>query len=170
MKHRNVICWLFFALTFLAGCSQGLDKDKFIDLRKGALAVNRSLKTDIRYEQLNESVSRLSDEISGLSSKRLSRREQELLGKYAALLAIYRDGLLLWKYKLEGSHYGFIPSGVIYVGQDVEPIVEKYRFLTESHVYGPTKQVWKSISGDSLQVVWDNARAQMAIIDAFSDN
>ncbi len=46
------------------------------------------------------------------------------------------------------------------MGQDVEPIVFKYRFVTEFHQYQPTKQYWKSIPRDSIQIIWGNADSQ----------
>jgi hypothetical protein len=80
-------------------------------------------------------------------------------------LAIYRDGLLLWKYKIDFAPFDFVPKGRIYVGQDVEPIVFKYRFPTDSHMYQPTRQYWKSISEDSIRIIWSNADSQLKIIE-----
>jgi hypothetical protein len=157
---------LFFSLC-LAGCSQEIDTHRFANVHRAARAVNQSLSTGVSYREFSNQVLHLSDELSAFAGKKLSERERELLMKYEGLLAIYEDGLLLWKYQREGERYHFIPAGVIYVGQDVEPVVEKYRFSTESHVYAPTKQVWKSIPGDSLKVIWRNADAQLAIIEAF---
>jgi len=59
-----------------------------------------------------------------------------------------------------------VPKGLIYVGHDAEPIVTKYRLQTESHVFGPTQQPWKSISEDSIQVIWYNADQQLKRIGA----
>lgn len=170
MKQRNFPFAAFFIIIFFAGCSQELDKGKFENLRGTARACAVSVASGADYEQLNKAVTQLSGEISVLKGKISSDRERQLLKKYTELLAIYQDGLLLWKYKLEGSHYNFIPRGVIYVGQDVEPVVEKYRLPTESHVYGPTQQIWKSIPEDSLQIIWDNANSQMGIIETFTNN
>ena len=165
-----VLSLVLFVSLSLAGCSQGLDKDKFSDIHGTARAVYHSLSAGVSYQELSGQVLRLSDELSVFRGKKLSDRERLLLKKYTDLLGIYEDGLLLWKYKLEGARYHFIPAGVIYVGQDVEPVVEKYRFPTESHVYAPTKQVWKSIPGDSLQIIWRNAHSQLAIIEAFPED
>jgi hypothetical protein len=170
VAKTGVLSLVFFVSLCLAGCSQGLDKDKFSGIHRTARAVHHSLSAGASYQELGSQVLHLSDELSVFAGKKLSDRERQLLKKYADLLAIYRDGLLLWKYKLEGARYHFIPDGVIYVGQDVEPVVEKYRFSTESHVYAPTGQVWKSIPGDSLQVIWQNAHSQLAIIEAFPED
>jgi len=51
------------------------------------------------------------------------------------------------------------------VGQDVDPIVFKYRFVTESHLYQPTGQYWKSIPDDSIQIIWRNADSQIKMIE-----
>jgi hypothetical protein len=72
----------------------------------------------------------------------------------------------LWKYKKEFKRYDFVPAGLIYVGQDVEPIAAKYRFPVESHVYGPTKTAWKSIPEGSINLVWFNAEAQFKLINS----
>jgi hypothetical protein len=169
MQLKNFVCAVLFTVIFFAGCSRGLDKEKFENARRTARSVNLAATSGANYEQFDKSVSRLSGEISLLKTRMSSDRERELLKKYADLLGIYQDGLLLWKYKLEGAHYGFIPQEVIYVGQDVEPVAEKYSLPTESHVYGPTKQIWRSIPGDSLRIIWDNADAQLKIIDYFTN-
>jgi hypothetical protein len=168
--RRYVLFTVFFVSLCLVGCSQGLDKRRFSGVHGTARTVNHSLSTGVCYHEFSNQVLHFSHELSLLTGKKLSDREQDLLKKYKDLLAIYEDGLLLWKYKLEGARYHFIPEGVIYVGQDVEPVVEKYRFSTESHVYAPTKQVWKSIPGDSLHVIWQNADSQLAIIEAFPED
>lgn len=170
MKQRNFPFAVFFTIFFFAGCSQGLDAGKFENVHRTARACRVSVTSGADYEQLDKAVAQLFGEISVLKGKVSSDRERELLKKYADLLGIYQDGFLLRKYELEGSHYNFIPKGVIYVGQDVEPVVEKYRLPTESHVYGPTKQVWKSIPADSLQIIWENANSQLDIIETFANN
>ena len=170
MKQKDFVSAVCLAVFFFSGCSQELDKGKFEDVRGTAHACAVSVASGAGYEQLKRTVEQLSGEMSVLKGKISSDRERQLFKKYTELLAIYQDGLLLWKYKLEGSHYNFIPGGVIYVGQDVEPVVEKYRLPTESHVYGPTQQIWKSIPEDSLQIIWDNANSQMGIIETFTNN
>ncbi len=170
MRRRNFRSAVFFIIIFIAGCSKGLDTAKFENVRRTARACRVSAASGADYEQLDKAVVQLSGEISLLKGKVSSDRERELFKKYADLLGIYQDGVLLWRYEREGSHYNFIPKGVIYVGQDVEPVVEKYRLPTESHVYGPTKQIWKSIPADSLQIVWGNANSQLDIIQTFANN
>jgi hypothetical protein len=88
-----------------------------------------------------------------------------VLKAYSTLLGIYQDGHMLWKYKMEFAPFDFVPKGRIYVSQDIEPIVFKYSFPVESHLYKPTHQYWKSISEDSIQIIWNNADNQFKIID-----
>ncbi len=124
-----------------------------------------SLAAGASYPQLAEKVQSLSAGITALKDKVTSKEDKELLNAYADLLAMYQDGLLLWKYKLEFAPFDFVPKGRIYVGQDVEQIVFKYRFPVESHLYQPTRQRWKSLSEDSIQIIWRNVDAQLKIIE-----
>ena len=80
-------------------------------------------------------------------------------------MADYRDGPVLWKYKLDFAFFDSILKGRIYVRQDVEPIIIKYRFPTESHLYDPTWQYWKSIPGDAIQIIWRYADSQLKTIE-----
>lgn len=124
-----------------------------------------SLAAGAFYPQFAEKVQSLSAGITALKDKVTSNEDKELLNAYADLLTMYQDGLLLWKYKLEFAPFDFVPKGRIYVGQDVEPIVFKYRFPVESHLYQPTRQRWKSLSEDSIQIIWRNVDAQLKIIE-----
>ena len=150
-----------------ASCSSkpGIDKGKFTQLNRTALTVKTSLASGASYRQLTELVQGLSVEIASVKTKVATNEERELLEAYSALLAMYQDGLLLWRYKLEFAPFDFVPKGRIYVGQDVEPIVFKYSFPTESHLYQPTWQRWKSLSEDSIQIIWSNADSQLKIIE-----
>jgi len=51
------------------------------------------------------------------------------------------------------------------VFQDLDPLVEKYKFSTERHLYKPTGVYWRSISGDSIKVIWENAAFQIKYIE-----
>ncbi len=147
-------------------CSQGIDRERFRNADRVASDVQRAVVDPAGYQQVEELVQRLSDEVMALQARVKSKKEQELAGEYSALLGMYRDGLTLRRYQTEFSGHDFVPKGLIYVGQDVEPIVTKYRLQTESHVFGPTQQHWKSISEDSIQVIWYNADQQLKRIGA----
>jgi len=164
---KNSLTLLLTTFLLAASCSSGpgIDKGKFTKLNGAAHAVKTSLAGGASYRQLTERVQNLSTAIAALRDKAAAKEEKELLTAYSDLLAMYQDGLLLWKYKLEFAPFDFVPRGRIYVGQDVEPIVFKYRFPTESHLYQPTRQRWKSLSEDSIQIIWSNADAQLKIIE-----
>ncbi len=130
-----------------------------------AEALKASLSAGATYQQFSGDLKKFSADIALLRGKVVTRDEKDLLDAYADLLAIYKDGLVLWRYKLEFAPFGFVPKGSIYVGQDVDPIVVKYRFVPESHMYQPTKQYWKSIPDDSIQIIWSNADSQLKIIE-----
>ena len=166
MMRSKFIIGVLFIVLFLAGCSQEVDKKKFKSIDRAARSVKQSLAAGVNYERFGDLLQELSAQTTALNGKVKRGKEQQLLKEYSELLTIYRDGLTLWKYRTEATHYDFIPRGLIYVGQDVEPIVEKYRIPTESHMYGPTHQSWKSIPGDSIQSIWINANSQLEKIDA----
>jgi hypothetical protein len=164
LKKRYFCAALFVLFLFLQSCSEQFDRGKFAAVDTAARAVKGSIsKGD--YRLFGDQVQKLADEIAALKGKTTSRREEELLDAYVFLHSIYHDGFLLWKYRTEFTRYGFVPQGLIYVGQDIEPIVERYKLKTESHVYGPTGQQWKSIPADSIRFVWASADSQLEKID-----
>lgn len=166
-KHKSILAVLLLMFFLCTSCSSksGIDKGKFTGLNRAALAVKTSIASGASYRQLTEQVQGLSVEIASVKTKVATKEEKELLEAYSDLLAMYQDGLLLWKYKLEFAPFDFVPKGRIYVGQDVEPIVFKYHFPTESHIYQPTRQRWKSLPEDSIQMIWSNADSQLKIIE-----
>jgi len=166
MKSNGIFFAGLCLAFFLVACSPGIDRDKFRNAEHAARGVQGAVSEGVSYQRLEELVQRLSGEVAVLQGRARSEKEKELAKEYSALLAIYRDGLTLWKYHREFSGHDFVPKGLIYVGQDVEPIVTKYRLQTESHIFGPTQQSWKSISEDSIQVIWYNAGQQLKRIGA----
>ncbi len=166
-KHNTKLAALLIIFFLGAACSSGpgLDKNKFKQLSAAAHAIKAARISGSSYRQLAEQAQNLTAEIASLKNKVTTREEKELLDAYADLSGMYHDGLLLWKYQLEFAPFDFVPKGRIYVGQDVEPIVSKYHFATESHLYQPTGQKWKSLSEESIAIVWNNADAQLKIIE-----
>ncbi len=154
----------------IAACSSEpeMDKNKFKKLEQAAQALKTSLAEKTSYQHFGELLQQLSAEIAALKDSKLTKKETELLNAYSVLAGVYQDGHVLWKYKLEFAPFGFVPEGRIYVSQDVEPIAFKYNLPTESHLYKPTQQYWKSISADSIQIIWNNADLQQKIINGFS--
>lgn len=168
MKILKNFLALLLAIFFLNGaCSfePGIDKGKFAKLKVAAQAVKTSIATSESYQQVTGRVQQLVTEIAALKDKVPTQKEKELLEAYSDLLANYRDGLVLWKYKLDFAFFDSVLKGRIYVGQDVEPIIIKYRFPTESHLYEPTEQYWKSIPGDSIRIIWSYADSQLKTIE-----
>lgn len=168
MRKNNITLALLLIIFLLAvSCSKehGIDKNKFRKLSDAAHSVKTALTGGASYRQLSERIQNLSAEVSALKNKVTAKEEKELLAAYSDLLEMYSDGLLLWKYQLEFAPFDFVPKGRIYVGQDVEPIVSKYHFATESRLYQPTGQQWKSLPEDSIRIVWSNADAQLKIIE-----
>lgn len=154
-------------MLMVVACSQEdekIHKAKFGKLEQSAAEVKSSLGTDVSYKKFGELLNKLADEIGAAQSVVKTRREKDLLQAYSDLLSFYRDGHLLWKYRLEFAPFDFVPKERIYVGQDVEPIVAKYNLVTETHLYKPTNQNWKSISADSIRIIWRNADSQFGVI------
>jgi hypothetical protein len=164
---KSFFAALSICIFFIGACSfeSGIDKVKFAKLKVAAQAVKTSIAAGESYQQVTEKVEQLAADIAALKDKVPTQKEKELLEAYADLLADYRDGLVLWKYKLDFAFFDVMLKGRIYVGQDVEPIVIKYRFPTESHLYEPTGQYWKSIPGDSIQAIWSYADSQLKAMD-----
>jgi hypothetical protein len=169
MKIQKNILVLLLMVVFITGaCSSEpeIDKTKFRKLDQIAQELQTSHATGASFKHFGELLQTLSAELAAVKVKALSKKETEQLNAYFVLYGIYQDGYVLWKYKLEFAPFGIVPKGRIYVSQDVEPIAFKYNFPTESHLYGPTEQYWKSISEDSIQIIWNNADFQYKIIKA----
>ncbi|HSQ77763.1 MAG TPA: hypothetical protein VLN91_02625, partial [Nitrospirota bacterium] len=108
---------------------------------------------------------RLVSGIAALKNKTASKEENDLIEAYSRLLSTYKDGLLLCRYRTHLSQFQFVPKGRIYVVQELDPLVEKYGLPTESHLYGPTGVHWRSIAGDSINVIWESAEFQIKNIE-----
>ena len=168
MRIPKGFCAVLSAIIFFIGaCSfePAFNKGKFEKLDVAARAVKTAIKAGESYQQVSVRVQQLSNDIAVLKNKVSTQKEKGLLDSYADLLSCYRDGLVLWKYKLDFAFFDSELKGRIYVGQDVEPIVIRYRFPTESHLYEPTGQYWKSIPGNSVDIIWSNADTQLKNIE-----
>ena len=167
MKQRNGLLVILLVAFLVSGsCSSepAYDKKKFTKIESAAHAVQTSVKSG-SYSQVADKVQKLSAEIAALKGSVATAKEKQLLQAYTTLLSIYDDGLVLWKSELDFAFFADQLKGSIYVNQDVDPLVEKYHFATESHLYKPTGQYWKSISGDSMGIIWKHADSQMKTID-----
>ena len=169
MKQNKILLGAFIIFFACVSCTSEFDRDKFGQAEHITQEIQRSITSGAEYQQFSQLVDQLSSEVFVLKTKARSDKERELLKDYSDLLAIYRDGLLLLKYKMEFSKHSFVPRGLIYVGQDIEPIVEKYKLETKDHIFQATQQAWKSIPEDSINTVWFNAGVQFRRINNFSN-
>jgi len=169
-KKENILALLLMIVFITVACSSEpeMDRNKFRKLDQIAQELKTSHASGASYQHFGELLQALSAEISAVKAKALSKKEMELLHAYSVLSGVYQDGYILWKYKIEFAPFGIVPEGRIYVSQDVDPIAFKYNLPTESHLYKPTQQYWKSISEDSIQIIWNNADLQYKIIKGFS--
>jgi len=170
MIRRHTLIVSIWLLLVCAACSSQidenrLDRNRFDRVNSTVQALQHSISSGEDYPQLGALVRQLSSEIDALNVSVTSRKERDIIEEYSELLKMYQDGFLLWKYRTEFSSHNFVPRGHIYVGQDVEPIVVKYRLPTETHIFEPTQQKWKSIPEDSIRIIWNNADAQVKIIN-----
>ena len=171
MKMQKNILGLLLMIVFITvACSSEPEMNiaKFKKIDQAAQEIKTAINEKTSYQHFGGLLQNLSAEIAAVKNKPLSKKEMELLQAYSVLSGVYQDGYILWKYKLEFAPFGIVPEGRIYVSQDVDPIAFKYNLPTESHLYKPTQQYWKSISEDSIQIIWNNADLQYKIIKGFS--
>jgi len=81
------------------------------------------------------------------------------------LMITSQDALFVCRSRANLSGFGIVPKGRIYVTQELDPIVEKYDLAIERHVYKPTGAYWKSISVDSIRLIWEKAEMQIKSIE-----
>jgi len=168
--HCLTLLMLIVCITGACSFEPDMDRKKFKSVAVAAQAVKASLTDGASYEQFGRSLEVLSGEIAALEGKAATMTEEKLLKAYTTLSEVYQDGHTLWRVKLEFAPFGIVPEGRIYVSQDVEPIVFKYSFPVETHLYKPTGKHWKSISEDSIRIIWSNADSQLKIIEEIANN
>src|SRR5512139_928273 len=166
-SRRSVINLLSALLLFALGCTAepGLDKGKFAELDRASRDLKSALGSGDPCGIPETVLQRLASGTAALKDKTASKEERDLVSAYANLVTISRDGLLLCRSRSHLSGFEFVPKGRIYVTQELDPLVEKYNLPTESHVYKPTGAHWKSISGDSIKVIWERAGVQIKNIE-----
>jgi hypothetical protein len=166
-KDGLTIIVLASIMLFGPGCvsEPGMDKVKFSELNHAAQDLKLSLASGKPCDAPDTLLQRLASGTAALTNKTASKEERDLLAAYSRLLTTYKDGLLLCQYRTHLSQFQFVPKGRIYVVQELDPLVEKYGLPTESHVYKPTGVYWRSISGDSIQVIWEHAEIQIKNIE-----
>ena len=161
-----VIVFLSAIMLFCSGCESepNIDKAKFSELNRTALDLQSSITSGKPCAMPDTLLQRLTSGTAALKDRTTTQGERDLLAAYANLLTTYKDGLLLCKYRTDLSQFQFVPKGRIYVFQELDPLVLKYELSTESHVYQPTGLHWRSISEDSIKVIWKSAEFQIKIL------
>jgi hypothetical protein len=166
-SRRSVITLVSAILLFASGCAAepGLDKGKFAELDRASQDLKAAIRSGKACEVPDTVLQRLASGTVALKDKTASKAERDLLAAYANLVTISHDGLLLCRSRTHLSGFEFVPKGRIYVTQELDPLVEKYDLPTESHVYKPTGAHWKSISSDSIRVIWEKAEVWIKNIE-----
>ena len=165
--RRSVITLVSAILLFASGCAAepGLDKGKFAELDRALQDLKAALGSGKACDVPDTMLQRLASGTAALKDKTASKAERDLLAAYADLATIFHDGLLLCRSRTHLSGFEFVPKGRIYVTQELDPLVEKYDLPIESHVYKPTGAHWKSISPDSIRVIWEKAEVRIKNIE-----
>jgi hypothetical protein len=165
--QRSIIILVSALLLFSWGCTAepGLDKGKFAELDRASQDLKAVLRSGSPCDIPDTVLQQLASRTTALKDKTASKAERDLVSAYANLVTISQDGLLLCRSRSHLSGFEFVPKGRIYVTQELDPLVEKYNLPTESHVYKPTGAHWKSISGDSIKVIWERAEVQIKNIE-----
>jgi hypothetical protein len=142
-----------------------LDKGKFAELDRASQDLKAALGSGNPCDIPETVLQKLAAGTAALKDNIASKAEADLLAAYVNLVTISRDGLLICRSRTHLSGFEFVPKGRIYVTQDLDPLVEKYGLATESHVFKPTGAHWKSVSLDSIRVIWEKAEIQIKNIE-----
>ncbi len=166
-QNSTVILLLSALVLFGPGCvsEPGIDKGKFSEINRTAQDLKISVTSGKPCDMPDTLLQRLASGTETLKGKAASKGERDLIEAYSRLLTTYKDGLLLCQCRTRSAQFPFVPGGSIYVFQDLDPLVQKYSLSTESHVYKPTGAHWKSIAGDSINVIWESAAVQIKNIE-----
>ncbi len=172
MRHEGIVIILLSGmLLFASGCvsEPGIDKGKFAELNRTAQDLKAAIRSGRPCDMPDTLLQRLASGTVALQGKTASKAERDLLSAYTHLLPIYKDGLLLCRSRTHLTNFQFVPKGRIYVTQELDPLVEKYGLSTETHVYAPTGAHWRSIAGDSINVIWESAESLIKDIENMVD-
>ncbi len=160
-----------FALLAVACLPENrVDKAKFDELGRTMQALRSAISSSAPCGVPESLVQQLAAGIATAKDKASSQAEKNVVTAYSNLLTTYQDGLLVCWSRTHLTKFTFVPKGRIYVTQELDPIVERYDLSTQKHVYKPTGQVWKSIDGNSVAVIWQSARAQTQNIEFMVDH
>jgi len=168
MKQEGIVILLVSAMIlFFSGCvsEPGIDKGKLSELYRTAQELRSAIASGKPCDVQDSVLQGLASETVAVKDKAASKEERDLVAAYSNLVTTYRDGLLLCRSQNNLSEFPFVPKGRIYVFQELDPVVEKYGLPTERHLYKQTGQYWRSISADSIKVIWESALTQIKNIE-----
>jgi hypothetical protein len=168
MKQGGIIIsFLSVIILFSSACisDPGIDKAKFSELNRIARELQASIPAGKPCDVPDTLLQKLASLTAALKDRTTSTEELDLISAYSNLLTTYNDGQLLCTYRTHLSQFNFVPKGRIYVFQELDPLVQKYDLTTKSHVYQPTGLHWRSISEDSIKVIWESAAFQTKNIE-----
>ena len=161
----NVLLSALILLCSACVPESGIDKAKFSELNRIARELHTAAASGKPCDVPDALIQQLASGTAELKDKTTSKGERDLLKAYSSLLTTYNDGVLLCTYRTHLSQFKFVPKGRIYVFQELDPVVLKYDLSTEKHIYQPTGLHWRSISEDSIQVIWESAKVQTRNIE-----
>jgi hypothetical protein len=138
-----------------------IDQKKFEPLYRSAKAVQASLAVGLTYAKFGELLQAFATEVSIAKDKASTAKESELVRLYREALLTLQDSNLLWKAKVAGAGYDFIPDGRIIVAPELQPTVEKYQIQTRKERMQYSKTTFDSIAEESIQLVWAKAGEQL---------
>ena len=168
MRNHIVVVTLFSVMMLLASAcipENRVDKNKFAELNQTALELRTVITSSRPCDVPDALVQKLASGIAAVRDRASSMAEREVITAYSNLLTTYRDGMLLCRSRTHLAQFTFVPKGRIYVTQEIDPIVERYDLATEKHLYKPTGQIWRSIDGNSMMVIWESAVSQTQNVD-----
>jgi len=142
-----------------------LNKAKFADLDRTGKELKAAFSAGDGCEVPDAVLQRLDSGTEALKDKTASKAERDLLAAYVNLAAMSRDALLLCRSRGQLANFQFVPKGRIYVSQELDPVIERYDLAVERHLFKPTGAYLKSISSDSIKLIWDKADALLNSIE-----
>jgi hypothetical protein len=165
--RRIFVPSILLLTMMLTACNwePGIDKSKFADLNRTVEEI-KTFVTAGKGCDLPEAVTeRLDAEIAIAKTRASSISERDLVTALSRLSMICKDGHLVCRSRTLLKEFKFVPAGRIYVPQELDPVIERYGFSTQRHLYRPTAQYWRSISTDSIRTIWDVAGQQIRNIE-----
>jgi hypothetical protein len=168
MRNDSMIIIVFSALLLItSACTSepAFDKAKFADLGRTAEEIKTAITSSNPCDAPEALAQRLTSNIAAVKDKANSELDRDVIAAYSRLLSTYQDGLLLCRSRHAFTNFGYFPKGRIFVSQDLDPVIAKYGLSKKRHVSERTGAYVYSIDGDSIQVIWESAQAQIQNVE-----